>query len=389
MPRTPLLLLLLTLLPTPARAWGNKEHVQLTRTAVRILLADPASPAAFKAWLKQACPDPLTPERERDYFLSARVGQFPRGVDGVCFFATLPDSSAILGTALAAEERKFNISGPYEKPVEPFGVGERALHFVDLELFRPEEIRRRYRHDLSNKPDLYALFADPESKIDDYRDARWKKTGMLPFRVEQCYAQLVKSFRDKRLADKPGQLPRDEHAVKWAGLLAHYAQDNTNPHHATEDFRSRSYFADWRDAPDVAWDFAGRLSDDEEDDYGDLRKEFWPAFERALAEVEDPVTTDNLILATLEVASASYDALPLIGVAAQRAYGQKGSPAKPEGPTTKNFDAAAFFHTKGTFQNRETTLLDLRARQLAWAAKRTAALWRRAWDESQRPADAP
>jgi hypothetical protein len=388
MPRTALLLLL-TLLPLPALAWGNKEHIELTRVAARELLADPASPPAFKAWLKQACSDPLTPETERDYFMTARVGVFPRGVDGVCYFATLPDANAILGAMLAAEERKYNTSGPYDKPVEPFGVGERALHYVDLELFRPEDIRRRYRHDLSNKPDLTALFADPDSKIDDYRDARWKKAGMLPFRLEQCYAQLVKAFRDKRLADKPGQFPRDEHAVKWAGLLAHYVQDNTNPHHATEDYRSRSYFADWRNAPDVGWDFAGRLSDDEEDDYTDLRKEFWPAFEKALAGAEDPIETDNLILATLEVASISYDALPLIGVAAQRAYGQKGTPAKPEGPTTKKFDAAAFFHTKGTFHNRETTLLEMRARQLAWGVKRTERLWRRAWDESQRPADLP
>ena len=50
---------------------------------------------------------------------------------------------------------------------------------------------------------------------------------MLPFRVENCYEMLVKVMREGKLLDTPGQLPRDEHATKWAGFLSHYLADNT------------------------------------------------------------------------------------------------------------------------------------------------------------------
>ena len=62
-----------------------------------------------------------------------------------------------------------------------------------------------------------------------------------------------------------------EHAAKWAGYLAHYLEDNTQPQHATEDYKSRSYFADKRNSPNVHWDVEGRLMDDEEADYPQLR----------------------------------------------------------------------------------------------------------------------
>jgi hypothetical protein len=381
---------LLSVATPPARAWGNKEHIQLTRIAARRLIADPATPDAMKAWLKQANPGILTADQERDYFLTARVGPFPRGVDGLPYFATVPDAMAILAFATVPDEKAF--LGEKERKVEPFGVGERSLHYVDLELFMPKEPQRRYRHDLSGKPPLSAFDARPDKDKppigENFKDDRWKKAGMLPFRVHQCYAQLVKSFRDKRLIDKPGQYPRDEHAAKWAGYLAHYLEDNTQPHHATEDYRSRTYFADKRNAPDVQWDFGGRLSDDEEADYSEIRKQFWPAFERALDYVEDPIETDDVRRATIEAALISYDALPLIGTAAMKAYGQKGTPDKPEGGIGK-FDAKAFFGTKGTYQGREQTLLEMRAHQMAWAVKRVERVWRQAWDEASQPVELP
>ena len=48
------------------------------------------------------------------------------------------------------------------------------------------------------------------------------------------------------------------------------------------------------------------------------------------------------------------------------------------------FDAEAFFHFKGTYGGREMTLLEMKARQEAWAVKRVQRLWRRAWDEAHR-----
>ena len=48
---------------------------------------------------------------------------------------------------------------------------------------------------------LRKLEPGPNPPVED----AWKRAGMLPFRIDQCYAQLVKSIRDKRLGDKPGQ----------------------------------------------------------------------------------------------------------------------------------------------------------------------------------------
>jgi hypothetical protein len=365
-----LVLCLLTATAAPTFAWSNKEHIQLTRLAAARLIADPNTPPAMKEWLKQAGPAALTDDQERDYFLKARVGLVPRGAEGLTYWAVVPDMMALTGG-----------SGEFEKKVEPFGVGERLLHYVDLEYFVREEQKQRYRHDLSNKPFIFDI-------PDNMKDDKWKRAGMLPFRVEQCYAQLVKAFREKKLIDKPGQFPRDEHATKWAGYLAHYLEDNTQPQHATEDYKSRAYFADKRNSPNVHWDMEGRLMDDEEADYPALRKEFWEIFAKKLDEVQDLVDGEDLRTATLEVSLTSYDALPLIGVAAMRAYGQRGSPDNPEGPTGK-FDADKFFHTRGRYLDREMTLMEMKAHQMAWGVKRVERLWRRAWDEARRPVEAP
>src|SRR4051812_36090452 len=108
---------LIALAAQPALAWGNKEHIQLTRIAARRLIADPETPQAMKDWLKQACPGLLSADQERDYFLTARVGVFPRGVDGLPYFATLPDATAILGFATVPDEKAF--LGEKERKVEP------------------------------------------------------------------------------------------------------------------------------------------------------------------------------------------------------------------------------------------------------------------------------
>src|SRR5882724_6170640 len=106
-----LTLLCLGCLTSPVFAWSNKEHIQLTRIAVERLLSNPETPERMKDWLKQACPDRLTPEDERDYFLKKRVGLVPRGVDGIPYWATVLDMMALMGG-----------SGESEKKIEPFGV---------------------------------------------------------------------------------------------------------------------------------------------------------------------------------------------------------------------------------------------------------------------------
>lgn len=350
-------LLLVALLGAPAHAWSNKEHIQLTRIAALRLVNDPQTPEDMKRWLRQAMPGMADMDAERQYFLTARVGVYPVGAQGLSFWATVPD----LDVATAR-------GGGQEKKVAPFGVGERPLHFIDLEFFNPDESKRVYLHDLSTKPKLEDFPRDPA-------DPRYERAGMLPFRVEQCYAELVKNLKAGRLAAKPGQFPRDEHAVKWAGFLAHYVEDNTQPQHATVDYKSATYFKNKRKAPNVHANMEYTLVDDEAHDYMPVRERLWEQFAKSLGEVSDPVETDDLWTATLQVSLTSYDALPLIGGAAVAAYGSADEPGK--------FDAEKFAHFKGTYLGREMTLSEMKAHQLAWAVKRVERVWRQAWDEAK------
>ncbi len=347
------LVLIAVILCSPAHAWSNKEHIQLTRIAAMRLANDPATPQEMKDWLRHAMPGMADMAAERHYFMTARVGVYPSGAQGLSFWAAVPD----LDVATARGDKK----------VEPFGVGERLLHFIDIEFFNVDEAKRVYKHDLSNKP-----------RIDDFpidlEDPRYARAGMLPFRVQHCYEQLVKQLRAGRLSDKPGQFPRDEHAAKWAGFLAHYLEDNTQPQHATIDYKSATYFKNKRTAPNVHANMEYTLVDDEAADYPEVRARMWEQFGKALDEVKDPVATDNLWTATLEVSLASYDALPMIGEAAVAAYGSAEAP----GP----FDAEKFAGFKGKYMGREMTVSEMKAHQLAWAVKRVERVWLAAWKEA-------
>jgi hypothetical protein len=207
---------------------------------------------------------------------------------------------------------------------------------------------------------------------------------MLPFRVRECYGNLVASLKANRLADEPGKYPRDEHAVKWAGYLAHYAADNTQPQHATADYKSAAYFSDKRKAPNVHAEMEYRMCDDEHEDFADLRGEFWPLFLAALENEQDPATDDkDLFRATVQVSLASYDALPLIGQAAMAAARQGGTPERPAG-AAEPFDTRAFFRFKGNYRGREMTVMEMKAIQSAWAVKRIEKLWVMAWEEAHK-----
>ena len=344
-------------------AWSNKEHIQLTRLAIERLVADPSTPPAMAAWLKSAGGSLLNADGERDYFLHQRVGLIPRAVDGIPYWATMPDMAALTDQSY--------------KTIEPFGVGERLLHYIDLEHFMPESKDRFYKNDLSHKPRF-------EDVPRDLKDPRWKAAGFLPWRVEDCYKKLVAALRAGKLTDASGQYPRDDHAGKWAGYLAHYLEDNTQPQHATADYKSRFYFAGPASkSPNVHWDTEGRLMDDEFNDYMNLREEYWPMLVKMLEAEKDPIESNDPWVATMQVSLISYDALPLIGGAAMAGYKVGGTPEAPQG-AAGTFNADSFFHFKGKYLGREMTFLEMKAFQHAWAAKRVMRLYRQAWDEAQK-----
>ncbi len=332
--------------------------------AAELLIADPATPPDMKAWLTEANRQNMDMDAERAYFLHQRVGTFPRGADGLGFWATMPDMDK--GGPSSARGK--------QNEIEPFGLPESQLHFTDMELLNPDEATHTYRDDLSHKPRLAEI---PH----DMSDPRWKKAGMLPFRVEDVYKKLVKSLKEGRLADKDGQYPRDDHAGKWAGYLAHYLEDNTQPQHATIDFMSRAYFGHNTRSPNIHSDVEYRLGDDDTNDFMPLREEYWALFAKALQDVKDPIQTTDPWQGTIEVSLTSYDALPLIGRAAMAGYGMTGSPTAPEGHPSE-FNAERFYHAKGQYLGREMTMLEMKAHQQAWAIKRVQRLWRQAWDET-------
>ena len=92
--RTVTSLLFLLILAAPCFAWSTKEHILLTRCAVREILADPEAPKDLKQLLTEAQPNLGTTADEQDFLLHKRIGPVPRGADGLAFWATMPDMVA-------------------------------------------------------------------------------------------------------------------------------------------------------------------------------------------------------------------------------------------------------------------------------------------------------
>lgn len=358
----------------PAQGWSFKEHILLTRLAVQRLLADPATPPEMKAWLREASPKAGDLETARILLLEMHIGPEPQGLEKLDYWTIFPDLA-----------RK--VDG--DTPVAPFGVPEAPMHFIDLELLMPGDGVKQYKHDLSNKPKL-------EEVPRDWRDPRLVQAGYLPWRVEQIYAELVKAFRENRM------MPRDEHdrdnALVLAGYLTHYLADNTQPQHATIDFRSRAYFAIPQRAPDVHGMLEYGMVDWEGRPYPELREELWNELMAELACADRQRELDAMLgergridpwTSTALVSFHSYDALRLIGEAAQAAVGQKvkdGDPSQPMDAPARGadqFDMEVFFRQRGTVNGCDTSLLEVKARQLSLAVLRIEAMLRQAWAEAE------
>lgn len=350
-----LTILLVLVLAAPCFAWSTKEHILLTRCAVREIMNDPAAPKELKQFLAEAQPAVGSIADEQEFLLHKRIGQVPRGVDGLAFWATVPD---MVADAAAAKD----------KAVAPFGVPEGQLHFLDLELLNADAKLQTFAADLSHKPRL----GDIPRKMDD---PRYIKAGFLPFRIEDCYRKMIVDMRAGRLVDKPGEYPRDEHATKWAGYLAHYAADNLMPMHATVDYQAYSFFPGLAKPPKVHFDMEFRLVDDEEADYEALREQFWTIFVKELADAQRPSDEHDVWLASVQIALQSYDALPMIGQAARGAY------LRPDGKL-KAFDATAFFSYRGQYEGQEVSVMQLKARQMARAVRWIEHLWVQGWQEA-------
>src|SRR5882757_7836231 len=114
-------LLGIVLVAANAFGWSNKEHIQLTRIAAQQLIIDPDTPPAMKEWLRKGIAGgPQSLDEEKEYLLHKHVGLTPRGVDGLPFWAVMPDLIGLIDR---------------DRPVEKFGVSETKLYYIDVELF--------------------------------------------------------------------------------------------------------------------------------------------------------------------------------------------------------------------------------------------------------------
>lgn len=341
---------------TWSHAWSAKEHIQFTRLAAERMIDDPATPTGLKAFLTDALPKIYSADEEKNYYLTARIGA-TRGdaQTKLEYWAVAPDVHAML-------DEKNSV-------VQPFGVHERLMHFIDLEYFQKDR-KLGYRDDLSGK-------TEPADVPNDAKDSRWARAGMLPFAVQHSYEKLIEAFRAGRVTVTESKDPASDDAVRWAGYLAHYVQDNTQPHHATIDYKSQTYFPGIKNPPNVHAEIEYRMVDDDKGDFKDLRELYWPMFNEFLKTVVDPVKADKPWDQTIEIAHYSYDALPLIGRAAASAKVVSDEPkAKPD------IDTEKFFRHEETYRGEKTTVLKMKAQQNALAVIRTQRLWLAAWNEA-------
>lgn len=309
----------------------------MTRLAAQRILEDPNAPEGLQAFIRLQCPEAEKFDLH-DFVLNVRVGPEADGIERLAYWSIHPDIDR-------------------STPVPALNSIEAKMHYIDLEFFNKEPENRQYFDDLRGLPTLADIPRDPD-------DPRFKDAGFLPFRVEQCYNELVKAF----------VAHDDESAMRWAGYLAHYLQDNTQPHHATIDFRSHYYFRNLPrgDRPNVhGWMEYGFI-DDEENAYPDLRKRYADLVvgvrsirNQSVAGVEPGYIGDPYSF-SLNVSLSAYKLLPTIGRGALAAHALEG-------------DLSAFARTPA----KEGDLLLQKANLGAAAAFATEAAWRQAWAESQ------
>ncbi len=368
MARIRVLALTVVFAAAPAFGWSHQQHILMVRLTATRLLADPATPPALSAFLRaNLSADDLTPAALQRLAVTDVVGDDPNGVaHGLDRWVTMPD--------------QVRRTAEGQAKLEPYGATEDSMHNLGAESFNGGD--HQYHDDGSGKPDF--LTAIPF----DARDPRYRRGGFVPLRAQECYAKLVNAIRAN---DGPG-------TMRWAGYLAHYFQDSTQPHHATVDTKSIAYLAGQVPGVPAAASrpangaiAAARLpkgmnphTDMEYTLFGSAaeplatyRRVYWDQLQSALATPNPlsavhpvPAGADGVFRLDLMVLSDSYDALPLVGRAAAAAY------------RTGTFDAAAFYGHAGVVDGHETTVAKLMGDRNAAAVRQVELLYRAAWAEA-------
>lgn len=331
--------------PAPAGAWSRKGHVLIVRSAVKLLTDDAATPAALRTLLLEGIGDPARLDSLESFVLaepySATQGPLAPGLEQ---FSFRPDELGSRRSRVAA-----------------FDTTEDRLHYLNLEIFQPDPERRRYAPDGSNRPRLADL---PR----DRRDGRHAAAGLLPFRVEQVYADLVRSLAAGT---------SNEETWLWMGFLSHYASDTFQPFHATLNFdglqcpvnQSREKDARYN----LHFEFEDRIFSDESPGVRSHLPGFWKQYRatldtgaaRATARLDPYVSTQEALL-------DGYGLLPFLCRAGAAALNGTA------------FDRQAWFAHAEDHGGRRLSVAQLQGRRMALAALAVRDLLRQAWEDAQR-----
>ncbi len=347
-----LILLAALALPSPAGAWSRKGHILITRSAVKLLADDPATPAALRALLLEGLGDPAKIESIEAFVLAEPYAKVAGNLDpGLEAFSYRPDDLA-----------------PKRSPVPIFGSTEDKMHYLNLERFQADPERRKYALDGSNKPDLSALPKDP-------KDERYAAGGFVTFRVEQVYDSLVKSLATD---------PSNEQIFLWMGFLSHYASDAYQPYHSTLNFAGLLCPANQRrEKPDRYLTHAELeetiFSDESPAVKPEMLNAFWNQYKTTLAAgAARPAQHLDPYVSTQEALLDSYDALPFLCDAQEEAL---------EAPT--GFDRHAWFAYTGEIGGRRLSTAQLQGDRMALATLAVRTLIRQAWDEASKIGNPP
>ena len=364
----------LALTAAPALGWSHQQHILMTRLTAARLLADPATPPPLAAFLRaNLTAADLTPVALEKLAVIDVVGDDPNAVaHGLDRWVTVPDQ------VRRKPEGKVKLA--------PYDATEDSMHNLGAESFTTAG-DHLYHDDGTGKPDFAtAIPFDPH-------DPRYRRGGFIPLRAQECYDNLVTAIKAN---DAPGQL-------KWAGYLAHYVQDSTQPQHATVDTKSVTYLAGHVPGVPAAatrpanaglaearlpkgmnphTDMEYTLFASAAEPLATYRRAYWRELSTALSAPTPPplaaarpvppsATTDGVFHLDLSILSDSYDALPLVGHAAAAAY------------RTGTFDPAAFYGHAGPVDGHDTTVTALMADRNAAAVRQVELLYRSAWADAQ------
>lgn len=347
--------LLITLLAVlaftrPAAAWSRKGHVLITRSAVKLLVDDPTTPAALRALLLQGLGDPAKLESLDAFVLTEPYTAIMGPLDpGLELFSYRPDDLA-----------------PKRSPVPTFNNTEDRLHYLNLERFHADPERRKYAPDGSNK----AALADVPR---DWHDERYATAGLLTFRVEQVYKNLVQSLAVDDSA---------EQIYLWMGFLAHYASDAFQPYHSTLNFTGLLCPANQGREKESRHLLHAELEEtifsDESPGVKAQVAPFWKRFKDVLNPgANQPAVRSEPYDSTLQTVSESYEHLAFLCRAATAAFEGGG------------FNRQAWFAYAEVLDGRKTSVAELQGERMALATLAVRTFIRQAWDDATRIGNPP